>query len=69
MSALVRVLSTWDLSGIATSAGAAPPRPFGLGPTFVNDPDESGWGVLEVPDVTQEDLDAALAAWLEANPQ
>ena len=69
MRAMVRVRSIWPLAEIASAAGAGPSQPFGLGPTFVNDADESGWGVLTVPNVAQEALDAALAAWLEAAPQ
>jgi hypothetical protein len=69
MTAMARVRNTWDLARICTDAGAAPPIDIGRGPRFVNDPGETGWGVLTIPDVTQGALDAALAAWLEANPQ
>jgi hypothetical protein len=69
MTASVLVLGDWDLPSIAAASGAAPSTP--LSPTFwfASGDDGTGAGTLYVAGVTQHSLDAALAAWLGANPQ
>jgi hypothetical protein len=64
MTAKAVVSALWDLPAISQAAGAASSNDYWYTPD-----DASGCGVLELPEVAQEALDAALAAWLEANPQ
>jgi hypothetical protein len=65
MIATVPVAAAWGLAAIAQAAGATSVDDFWYTP---ND-DGTGTGALAVVDVSQEALDAALTAWLEANPQ
>jgi hypothetical protein len=70
MISQITVSATWDLPAIASASGAPPaPDPLNSPFWFLSNDDGTGNGVLFVAGVTQEALDAALAAWLEANPQ
>lgn len=65
MTSAAVVSATWNLSAIALSAGAVTVDDFWYSPFD----DGTGTGTLHVVGVAQAALDAALAAWLEANPQ